>query len=63
MEYNYAGNNAEQFVQTQIKENIEEIRDAEQVKIYFEIDNGMRIKNPLSATEPPNTFVTMKPAF
>jgi len=29
MECNYTGNNSEQFVQTQIKENIEEIRDTE----------------------------------
>ena len=31
--------------------------------IYFEVDNGMRIRNPLSAHEPPNAFVSMRPCF
>lgn len=31
--------------------------------LFFEIDNGMRIKNPLNAHEKPNTYVTMKPSF
>ena len=36
---------------------------AQSVTITFEVDNGMRIKNPLNSHEKPNSFVTMKPAF
>lgn len=31
--------------------------------MYFEVDNGMRLKNPLNSREPPNVYVYMKPTF
>ena len=36
---------------------------SQDISIFFEVDNGMRIKNPLSAHEPPTAFVSMKPCF
>jgi hypothetical protein len=44
-------------------DNVKEHEAAQSVTLFFEIDNGMRIKNPLNANEKPNTFVTMKPTF
>ena len=44
-------------------DSIKEHKEAKEVTMCFEIDNGMRIKNPISSYEPPNTFVYMKPTF
>ena len=35
----------------------------EEIIMHFEIDNGMRIKNPLNPNETPSTYVYMKPDF
>ena len=35
----------------------------EEVVLNIEIDNGMRIKNPLNPNETPNSYVYMKPDF
>lgn len=49
----------------QIIQNVKEVFAAShpEVQMYFEVDNGMRILNPLSKHECPNSFVTMRPAF
>jgi hypothetical protein len=55
--------NAKSFTHQRIMDNVKEHEAAQSVTLFFEIDNGMRIKNPLNANEKPNTFVTMKPTF
>ena len=49
--------------QSRIIEQVKEFGGPEEVTIQFEVDNGMRIKNPLSCNETPNAFVYMKPNF
>jgi hypothetical protein len=31
--------------------------------VFFEIDNGMGIKNPITPNESPSVFVQLKPGF
>ena len=56
-------NNAKSFTHQRIIESVKEHEAAKSVTLFFEIDNGMRIKNPLNPNEKPNTFVSMKPTF
>lgn len=51
------------MVHNRILDSIKEHESAQDISIFFEVDNGMRIKNPLSAHEPPTAFVSMKPCF
>ena len=57
--------NASSLVTKKIVENVKDLTAASnpEVQMFFEVDNGMRILNPLSQHECPNTFVTMRPAF
>lgn len=63
MDQNRSNNNVSSLTQTRIMDSIKEHEEAKEVSIHFEIDNGMRIKNPISTFETPNTFVYMKPSF
>ena len=63
MDQNKGNNNMTSLAQSRIMDSIKDHREAQEVTINFEIDNGMRIKNPISAYEAPNTFVYMKPTF
>ena len=63
IEQNKATTNASSMVHNRIMDSIKEHESAQDVTIFFEVDNGMRIKNPLSANEPPTAFVSMKPCF
>ena len=40
-----------------------QIEAAQEVSLFIEVDNGMRIRNPLNPIEPPTCFVVMKPDF
>lgn len=63
IEQNKGVTNSASFIHNRILDSMKQHEEAEQVQIFFEVDNGMRIKNPLSPNEPPNAFVTMKPCF
>jgi hypothetical protein len=63
MDQNRSQNNLSSLTQTRIMDSIQEHQEAQEVSISFSIDNGMRIKNPISAYETPNTYVYMKPGF
>jgi hypothetical protein len=63
MDQNSGHNNVASLTQTRIMDSIKEHEEAQDVSISFSIDNGMRIKNPISAYETPNTYVFMKPSF
>ena len=63
MDQNSGHNNVASLTQTRIMDSIKEHEEAQDVTISFSIDNGMRIKNPISAYETPNTYVFMKPGF
>jgi 5S rRNA maturation endonuclease (ribonuclease M5) len=63
MDQNRGNTNVTSLTHTRIIDQIKEHESAQEVSIYFEIDNGMRIKNPISDYETPNTFVCMKPTF
>jgi len=63
VEQNKGMNNSDTLVHTRIMESIQKHESAQDIAFFFEIDNGMRIKNPLTNNETPNSFVTMKPCF
>lgn len=63
MELNQGNNDASSLVHERILDNKRDHEAAQNVVLYFEVDNGMRLKNPLSQHEPPSTFVSMKPTF
>jgi hypothetical protein len=49
------------MVHNKILDQQSELQAAEEVQMYFEIDNGMRLKNPCTQNEAPSTYVYMKP--
>lgn len=51
------------LVNESVKTMTRQIEAAQEVSLFFEVDNGMRIRNPLNPIEPPNCFVVMKPDF
>jgi len=63
MDQTSAHNDIVSLAHNKILDSIKEHEEAREVKLFFEVDNGMRIKNPLSNTQPPNSFVYMKPSF
>ena len=63
MDQNRGNTNVTSLTNTRIIDQIAEHEEAKEVTIFFEIDNGMRIKNPISSYETPNSFVYMKPTF
>jgi hypothetical protein len=63
MEQNCGQTNIGQLTNDRILEQAQQIEEAQEVTISFEIDNGMCLKNPLAGNEPPNAFVHMKPTF
>jgi hypothetical protein len=63
MDQNQGYNDSKSYVHRRIVDNIEARESAKEVILYFEVDGGMGIKNPLSAHEKPNSYVCMKPTF
>lgn len=63
MDQNSPNTDIETLRQSRIIEQVKEFGGSKEVTIHFEVDNGMRIKNPLSSCEAPNAFVYMKPSF
>ena len=63
MDRNQAYNHSKSYVHKRIVDNIEARESANEVILYFEVDGGMGIKNPLSPLEKPNSYVCMKPTF
>lgn len=63
MDQNPDKNNVNVLSRNKAVEMQRQIEAAEEVILSFEVDNGMRIKNPLSQTEMPTCYVYMKPNF
>lgn len=63
MDQNPGNNDSKSYVHKRIVDNMSAHEVAKEVVLYFEVDNGMRLKNPLESTARPNTFVCMKPSF
>lgn len=40
-----------------------QIEEAQEVVLSFEVDNGMKLVNPINSCETPNCYVYMKPNF
>ena len=63
MDQNSGSMNLTTPVPNRVLDQIQEHEAAQEVTMHFEVDNGMRLKNPLNSREPPNVYVYMKPTF
>ena len=63
MDQNGGNNDSKSYVHKRIVDNMQAHETAKDVTLYFEVDNGMRIKNPLDSNDKPNSYVCMKPTF
>jgi len=63
MEQNKGTTNIVSLTNNRIIDKQREIEAAQEVVLSFEVDNGMRLKNPINNNETPNCYVYMKPTF
>jgi hypothetical protein len=63
MEQNQGYNDAKSLVHNRVMDRVKEHESSQEVLIYFEVDNAMRLKNPINSLETPNSYVYMKPTF
>ena len=63
VEQNKDINDSSKLVQGRIVEQMKGYDYGKEVELIFEVDNGMRIRNPMSGNELASSFVTMKPCF
>ena len=63
MEQNKDNNNMMSLANNKILDMRREIEEAQEVVLSFEVDNGMKLSNPIVGNETPNCYVYMKPNF
>jgi hypothetical protein len=63
MEQNKDTNNIMSLANNKILDMQRQIEEAKEVVLSFEVDNGMKLTNPISSHVTPNCYVYMKPNF